>query len=254
MEQIVIKHRVIHKKAGSRIIFYSMKVKEELGIGINTFERLVKESGLCIKRTRSWIKTSDRCPKSKHYCNLTNGLILNGPNQLIVCDLTYITGPDRYYVFAIKDVYTSQLVGLWGGIQMTAEIAIIALLQLFELRGPGPFIYLIHHSDGGSQYFSDKYLKIINKNEIRISVASTCLENGYAEQINHIIKNNYLRFLDLGNVKAFQKSLVHTKEIYNKERIQKRLGYRTPDEYEKYIMSLGKDQRPEMRLYDFTKN
>jgi hypothetical protein len=254
VEQIVLKHRVIHKKAGSRIIYFSMKVKDQLGIGINTFEQMVKECGLGIKRARSWLRTSDRCSKSKEYCNLINGLVLDGPNQLIVCDLTYVVAPNRYYVFAIKDVYTGLLVGLWGCTRMTVEVAITALLQLFELRGPGPFVYLIHHTDGGSQYFADKYLQILKAMGIRSSVANTCLENGYAEQVNHIIKNNYLRYLDLGNVKAFQKSLLRTKEIYNNERIQKGLGYRTPVEYEKYIMSLDKDQRPQMRLYDFNNN
>jgi transposase InsO family protein len=251
VKRIVIKHRTRHRKEGSRAIFYNKKIKEVLGIGINTFENMVKELGLNIKKTRSWIKTSDRCSKSKEYTNLINGLILTGPNQLIVGDLTYVLSPERYYIFALKDVYTSYLVGLAGSKNMTTEIAIEALDQLFELRGPGPFPDLIHHTDGGSQYFARVYIMILDNNEIKISVANTCLENGYAEQLHDIIKNYYLRFWDIGNESAFKRSLKEIKEIYNNERGQECLGRRTPAEYEKYIMSLDKDQRPQKKLHDF---
>lgn len=253
VKRTVESHRKKHEEEGSRVMFHYLEIKGTIGLGVNKFEKIVNELGLTIVRKRSWIKTSDRCSRSKKYNNLINGKVLNGPNQLIVCDLTYIIGIKRYYVFAIKDVYTGRLVGLSGGIRMTTKVAIRALKQVFRLRGKGPFPELIHHTDGGSQYFSDAYLALLNKAQINISVAKTCLENGYAEQVNHIIKNNYLRFQDMSTEAAFQRSVKRTQLLYNSEKVQKGLGYRTPEAFEKYILSLGKDQRPEMKLFDFTK-
>jgi transposase InsO family protein len=53
---------------------------------------------------------------------------------------------------------------------------------------------LIHHLDRGMQYCSHDYIKLLQKNGIKISMteANHCYENGLAERVNGIFKDEFL--------------------------------------------------------------
>jgi transposase InsO family protein len=53
---------------------------------------------------------------------------------------------------------------------------------------------LIHHSDREVQYCSYDYLKLLQKNGIKISMteANHCYENRLAERVNGILKDGFL--------------------------------------------------------------
>ena len=245
-------HREDHRRDGSRQSYYGAQAKEKLGVGVTKFERMASELGLTIKPKRRWVRTSDRCSRSSQYKNLTNGLVLNGPGQLIVADLFYFTGPKRYYVFVLTDVYLGKLAGLSGGRRMTAEVALVALDQFFEWRGEGEHPRTIHHSDGGSQYFSDIYLERLKRAKIQVSVAASCQENGHAEQKNDTVKNRYLRFLDTSTDAAFEQSLKKVKQLVNEARVMKSKGWKTPVAFEAMVATMDEASRPKITLHDFT--
>ena len=248
------KHRKNHREDGSRQSYYSGGAKELLGIGVTKFEKTVSLLGLTQKITRRWKGTSERCSRSKAYKNLTNGLKLNGVNQLISGDIFYYTGKIRYYVFVLTDVYSGRIVGLSGGTRMTAMMCLDALKQFFELRGAKKYLNTIHLTDGGPQFFSNMYLNAMEKAEMLISVAGNCRENGYAEQKNATVKNRYLRYLNTSNNRAFQKSLVRVKYLVNCERKMKSNGWMTPDAFERKISALKLEDRPVKQLHDFQNN
>ena len=50
----------------------------------------------------------------------------------------------------------------------------------------------IHHSDYGSEYRSDMYIRELNRLKMQISMAENCIQNGYAERRNGTIKNDFL--------------------------------------------------------------
>jgi len=52
---------------------------------------------------------------------------------------------------------------------------------------------LIHHSDRGVQYCCDAYVKLLNDNQIKISMTqnSDPRENAVAERVNGILKSSY---------------------------------------------------------------
>ncbi len=249
---LVIGHRGEHPRDGSRQIFSTAGVKEKLKIGVTKFERVMSELGLTVKPLKRHVNLSERCDRSKCYKNLTNGLKLTGINQLIVGDLTeFRKDGQKWYVFILTDVYSGRIVGLSGGTRMTAKVAIQALDQFFKLRGEGKYSELIHHTDGGSQYFSDIYLDRMIKAEFNISVAGNCLENGHAEQKNDTVKNRYLRYLDLSSDEMFQKSLAKVKHLVNEKRIQQSRMKLTPVEFEKRMGELQESERMEVLLHDF---
>ena len=65
---------------------------------------------------------------------------------------------------------------------------------------------LIHHSDRGTQYYCEEYIKILNKHHIQISKTENGdpLENAIAERLNGIMKEEYLQHYMYKNINELQ--------------------------------------------------
>ncbi|MGB0879406.1 MAG: transposase [Polaribacter sp.] len=171
---------------GSRVMFHHLGIQT---IGVNKFEKIVSRNGLCVVVKRKRIRTTNGCYQ-KSDTNLINGLVLNKINQVIAGDITYlILEQITYYIFTLKDMYSKRIVGLYGSDTMLSKNAIKTLKQVIKLRGKN-IAGCIHHSDAGSQYKSKAYKKILKTNNISMSIAENCLQNGMAEQLNGVLKNN----------------------------------------------------------------
>jgi len=247
MERIT-KIRTKHRQMGSRVLFHKAGIAE---MGITKFEQFMSESGMTVQQKRKWIRTT--IAGNRVYPNLINGLVLDDINQLVVGDITYyISRNNTYYVFTLKDAYSKRIVGLHGSDHLFAEEAGYPLHQLFELRKGMDFSKLIHHTDRGSQYGSDYYTNLLLNKDIQISMAKTCLENGMAEQLNGIIKNDYLRFESINKLHQFKTCLKSIQQLINEKPV-KELNYMTPIEFDEYIISVPKNSRPKVVLHNFNK-
>lgn len=252
---IVKEWRIDHPKMGSRTLFHTIRnAGTELPIGISAFERLLSRKGLTVRKLKRFVpKTSDG-KGSKDFPNLTNGLDLNGINQLIVADITYFwVNPKWYYLFILKDVYSQRLISLVPSKDMLALNALQTLEELVKLRGKKALKGCIHHSDNGSQYDSDNYLKELKRLKIEVSRAQSCQQNGSGEQINHIVKNMYLQHFGIRNFEELNRACKKVKKLMNEERTVEQLGNKTVVQFENYIKTLNKNDRPIKELYDFTK-
>jgi len=240
------------RRAGSRSLFYNLDIKGQFGIGVTKFESLMSNYGLTLAPLRIRVVTTKSVLQSWNYDNLINGRAINGINQVVAGDLTYVSmGAFRYYLFGLTDVYSARSVGLWASDRMRAEDAKKALDAWITLRGKDNIKGCIHHSDGGSQYFSDLYQKQLNDHFILISVAQNCLENGFAEQRNGLFKHHLIPTMSIRYLKGFQAGLKGIDYFYNYQRKQQGLGWRTPVEYEHYIERLDQADRPVKILHDF---
>lgn len=241
------------RRAGSRSLFYNLKIKEQFGIGVNKFERLMSRYDLTLAPLRIRVVTTKSVLQSWNYSNLLNGLTINGINQVVVGDLTYVSvGRMRYYLFCLTDIYSARVVGFWVSDRMRAIDAKQALDGWIELRGKDQIKGCIHHTDGGGQYFSDLYLNCLKAHLIPISVAGNCLQNGFAEQRNGLFKHHLIPTVWAQNLQAFQAELKNIVYFYNYQRKQLGLGWRTPVEYEHYLEGLDTADRPLKKLYDFS--
>jgi len=246
--ELIKKKRTRHKKMGSRILFYAIK---PVDIGINKFEKLVASKGYGIIRKRKRIITTQGVHEEGDI-NLTNGLVLTEINQAIAGDISYVQcGLQTFYVFTLKDAYSKMIVGLTGSDNMMAINAIKTLKQVVKLRGKDNLKGTIHHTDAGTQYKSTVYKKLISSCKMQRSIAGDCLQNGMAEQLNDVLKNNYLWNEKIKTTSQFNRLLREIKKLINEERPVAALGYRTPIEFEKWIKSVPVDQRPKVKLYDF---
>lgn len=247
LKQRIIKAREQHKNMGSRVLYHYLGINH---IGINKFEQFVSENGLNVRKLRKRIITTVGTYQEQDQ-NLTCGLALKDINQLIAGDITYLIFKEKkYYVFTLKDAYSKRIIGLYGSDNMMAINAVKTYQQARRLRGSA-LKQAIHHSDAGSQYKSNAYKKLLAKDDIKISIAGNCLENGMAEQFNSVLKNDYM-IDNIKDVKHLNRVLTKIKHLINNERPVAALGYRTPVQFEKWIQTQPVEARTTVVMYDFT--
>lgn len=243
---MVLNARKLHKKMGARVMYSHLKLEN---IGINKFEKFISDQGLSAKIKKKHIVTTIGSYE-KEDKNLINGLVLNNINQVIAGDITYlITAKYRYFIFTLKDMYSKRIVGIYGSVNMFSTNAVKVLQQVRKLRGDD-LAGCIHHSDAGTQYKSKIYKNILSKSGLKMSIAGDCLENGMAEQLNGILKNDYLED-DIRSERDLNKKLKDIQWLINNDRPVKALGYKTPVEFENSLRE-NKENTP-LKLYDFEK-
>lgn len=242
----VMQVRKYHRNMGSRVLYHQMKINE---VGVNKFERIISNNGLCVRIRRRRIVTTNGCYEESD-TNWINGLVLDRINQVIAGDITYLILKNKtYYIFSLKDMYSKRVVGLYASDNMYAKDAVTTLKQVIRLRGED-IKGCIHHTDAGSQYKSDIYKKLLNDKKLKMSIADNCLQNGMSEQLNGVLKNDYI-VKDVKNVKELNRQLKEIKRLINEERPVKQLNYRTPVQFEEWLKTAETPMKIE--LYDFRK-
>jgi hypothetical protein len=147
------------------------------------------------------------------------------------------------------NIYSRKIIGCQVFENMFAENNISVLKMALRNRGIKDYRgELIHHSDRGSQYMSTGYMKLLSRYGIQFSIAENSLQNGYAERINGIIKNDYPAFHATENLTALRRYLRYCVDLYNRERRHSSLEYLTPAEFER---NLNNGKGKPVKLYDF---
>lgn len=245
-----------HPRMGARKMFYYLRPP---GIGVNRFETMVISAGFGLQRRVSAIRTTHRSRSGVIVENLTHGLELSGINQLWVTDISYlITDWGVYYLVHMLDVYSRRLLALRLSPTMKASENLHVLRQSCQTRQQWHYPELIHHSDAGSQYTSESYCQVLETSGMRRSLAETCLQNGYSERINGILKQEYLApylerrsTADPVSLMSLRRYLQRVHWLYNTKRPHQELGYRTPVDFEHWLTTLQPSDRPLLRLFDF---
>lgn len=250
LRELVIEVRKDHPRLSARKIHKMLQIED---IGINKFEAFVSSAGLQVQPYRSVIKTTRS--GRYNYPNLINGLRLNSINQLWASDITYfITARATFYIVLIIEVYSRRIIGYSASDNLMASNNVKALKMAFRIRKQNLYHELIHHSDKGSQYGSEVYLNMLNKADIKISMAENSLENAYAERVIGIIKNEYLAHMNIHTLDQLRSKLAYVVKLYNEKRPHIELGYLAPLAFENKIMDLARQERPALQLYDFRNN
>jgi len=244
MEQIVRKNRQVKSRAGLRSIYH----KEGLSslLGVNQFEQEMSARGYALKPYRSFIKTTDSRGHHYKFDNLISGIDINNENRVIVGDITYYQDKgELYYIFQFQDYYTLEIKGLLGSKNMEGINAEKCLRQVLAYNKQYRYNHLlILHTDGGSQYRSHNFQKMLNRAQIRPSHARNCLENGLSERANGIVKNEYLIDYQVKNENHLNTILKQIKHQVNNIWPSKTLGYKTPKEYAQWIRQVNEAERP----------
>jgi putative transposase len=190
-------------------------------------------------------------PVSSHYQNLIEGMLVSDKNQIWQSDITYIKIADRfYYLVFIIDVYTKQIIGYSISDNLKAEANLKALNMAFKSQKKCTLLNLIHHSDRGSQYVDERYLTQLEAKSIWISMGNKAQDNAYAERLNGIIKNEYLRKWVIVDFKNLKKKTEQAIEHYNSKRIHRHLPKKqSPEQFVKSYINLNIQNRPKVIIY-----
>jgi putative transposase len=117
---------------------------------------------------------------------------------------------------------------------MRTELVTEALTMAIRRRRP-PTGSVVFHSDRGSQYTSNAFRDLCLSNGIIPSVGKTgiCFDNAAAESFNATLKKELIHLHVWSGLKKVRQAVFeYVETYYNRKRIQKKLGYLTPVEYE----------------------
>ena len=242
--KIVEQIREDHPTMNSRSMYY--KIKPE-GIGRDKFEALCRQWRLTKTSPINYKKTTNSYGVTR-FDNLTVGLKLTGVNQLFVSDITYFEVKAKYYYITfITDGFSRYIVGHYVSDRLiTEQTTLPALKMAIYYRKNNIPKGCIFHSDGGGQYYDKVFLKLTKKYGFKNSMCEYAWENGKAERVNGIIKNNYLIHKSINSLEALIKAVDRSIMLYNTEKPHQGLNFRTPLEIENKCINLDKTTTPMM--------
>jgi putative transposase len=228
--------RADHPTMGLRDMYY--KIMPDF-MGRDKFELFCQESGYSFKHKRNACKTTDSSGV-KRFPNLIESLKIDRVNQVWQSDITYIeVGGRFYYLTFILDSYSRRIVGYSVSRRLLTEHTTLPALKMALKTRKGQDIKgLIFHSDGGGQYYAQEFLKTTQKAGIVNSMCKHAYENGKAERINGVIKNNYLRHWQIKSFEQLTQKVDHAVLMYNQQKPHIKLDRNSPIEFENKLLHL----------------
>jgi len=236
---LVYRVREDHPTMGLRDIYFKITPIE---IGRDRFEILCKQSGLMVERTHNLRRTTDSSGVIR-FDNLLIGLVINKPNQVWQSDITYFELNGRYYYITfIIDAFTRVIVGYAVSQRLkTEQTTLPALQKAIKSRMDlnVSIDALIFHSDGGGQYYDKDFLLLTKKYKVLNSMCQYPWENGKAERINGVIKNNYLIHRNINSFEQLQTEVDRSVLLYNTEKPHIMLQRKSPNQFEKEYLCMN---------------
>lgn len=243
---LVYEIRSEHPTLGARDMYYMLQPEF---IGRDAFERFCKANGLMSKRTFNFRKTTDSQGVTR-FINRTVGLELTRINQVWVSDITYYELNGRfYYLTFILDAYSRLILGYSVAKRLFTEHTTLTAFEMAaHLRKGMDLTGTILHSDGGGQYYDKGFLERTRELGIINSMCEYPWENGKAERINGVIKNNYLRHRSINSYAELEQQVDRSVRLYNSKKPHKALGRVSPITFENFIFDQGNHEQSQHTL------
>lgn len=228
--KIVIELRREHPGYGLRKLHRKL-LEHQINIGRDRLHKLLKSNGLLHKaKARFYVRTTNSQHAFSLFPNVLKSLVITGPEQAWVSDITCLSINRRHYFLAVvTDAYSRKIMGWSLGERNTSELACAALEQALAAR-EYPERELIHHSDRGIQYCANAYRGLLRRAGLKISCTETGdpRENAIAERVFRTLKHEYGLRKPIRNVESALRLILSIVARYNGSRMHAACGYKTP--------------------------
>jgi putative transposase len=237
--RLLARIRTVHEQNygayGSRRVWKALR-RRGVPVPRCRVERLMRQHGLRGAhpgRKRRWLTVADEAaPRPADL--VERRFVADRPNQLWVCDLTYLKTREGFvYLAFAKDVFSRMIVGWQTATHLRTDLALDALEMAVHLRRPAAG-ELVHHTDRGSQYTSFRYTQRLADLGIVASVGSVAdaYDNAMAESFVGTLKTELIHGRVFTTRFEAEIAVVEYLGWFNHTRLHQALGDLPPAEFE----------------------
>lgn len=247
LEDERLRPKVVEAFKTGRGTYGSPRVHAELldqgfEVGRKRIARLMREMGLQGVSPRKFRVTTDSDhdhPMAKNV--LDRDFEASRPNEKWVTDITYIwTGEGWLYLAIVMDLFSRLVVGWSTADHLETSLCLEALDralgQRVGVKG------LIHHSDRGVQYASDRYRKTLAGRRIECSMSrrGNCWDNAVAESFFGTLKTELIYRRPWSTREEAREAIGEYIELfYNRIRRHSTIGDMSPAKFEEMAQAKG---------------
>jgi putative transposase len=194
--------------------------------------RLMRWAGLRAKAVRGYRakvgthRFYDRVP------NRLRGVLVTGPNQVWVGDITYLAvGRRWWYLAVVLDQYSRRVLAWTLTLRRDARVTTAVLTAAARGRRVR---HVIFHSDRGSEYLAAPFRACVTRLGLLQSASTRGPEdNAYMESFFHSLKAELIRGTHFTHAIAVRAALRRYLRYYNRTRMHSALGYHSPIAFER---------------------
>jgi transposase InsO family protein len=213
---------------------------EGIKIGRKSVERIMKENNIVpitVKKFKATTNSNHDYPISPNLLN--RQFNVDAPCKAWVTDITYVhTDEGWLYLAAVMDLYSGKIVGWAMDSTMTQQLVINALKQAIGRANPPRGV--LCHSDRGVQYASKKYRRILAFFGFKQSMSrkgncwdNACMESFFGTLKTELVYHERYKTRTQARLSIFD----YIETFYNRIRLHSKLGYQSPENYEKERIS-----------------
>jgi transposase InsO family protein len=220
VKMVIDKRAEINQATGGRklhLLLQDQMKQENIKMGRDNFFDFLRAHTLLVPKQRNFTRTTNSNHLFRKFKNLVQNKVPNNPEELWVSDITYLRlNGKNAYLALVTDAYSKQIMGFHIATNMKASLSIEALKMALKNR-KYPNSNLIHHSDRGFHYCWPEYVKILQDNDILISMTEQYdpYENALAERLNKTMKYEFGLTQTIPNKTIAQKMVRRAVKIYN---------------------------------------
>jgi putative transposase len=199
-----------------------------MGIVVNEkrVRRLMRQMGLMAIYPKP--RTSIPAAVYHKYPCLIGSLTIDKPDVVWCSDITYVRLRGGFmYLVAVMDYYSRYVVSWSVSNSLDSLFCLDALDEALAISKPQVF-----HSDQGRQYTSSKFIDVLNRAKVKISMSGKgrAFDNILVERLWRTVKYDEIYLHQYGDGHELITALKRYFDYYNNSRLHKSLDYHTPSE------------------------
>ena len=204
-------------------------------VGKQRVQKLMQLHGIKARAKRKFKATTD----SNHSLPVAENLLNRdftpaAPDRVWTSDITCIATDEGWlYLTVVIDLFSRQVVGWSMKPHMRTELVTDALHMAWFRRHPAPG--LIFHSDRGSQYCADEFLRVLGDYRMCSSMSrkGNCWDNAVTESLWGSLKVARLHGRRFETRREAMDEVIDWLSFYNHRRLHSTLGYVSPMQFER---------------------